>query len=102
MPIKREQCSGCVDNFYNGNNPLGVTRCWHAKDGKMVTRYRIGTWTRPDTKYAFTQMRVPSCYREKGYSFYTALPNFVKREDVIGMSRKRKAAPTSETPKDRG
>jgi hypothetical protein len=54
------------------------------KSAKMVTRYRIGTWTRPTEPGAFERVKVYECRREKGYSLYTALPDFVKPEDVRG------------------
>ncbi len=35
---KLKYCAGCRDNFYNGNNGLGIKRCWHLKDAKVVFR----------------------------------------------------------------
>ena len=32
------QCSGCRDNFYNGNNDLGVKECWMFKDAVVVDK----------------------------------------------------------------
>ena len=88
--IRLEQCRGCTDDFYNGRvNIGGGTRCWSAKDGRMGTRYRIGTWTAPTEKFAFTEVRVPSCYHSRGYAYYASLPDFVKREDVVRITRKR-------------
>lgn len=79
---KLRHCVGCEDNFYNGNNPMGVQRCWALKAMKIETRYQIGTWTTPDSKGAFTQVKVPTCYHAKGLHYYRALPSFVKPEDV--------------------
>lgn len=80
--IKIEACSGCRDDFYNGSRGMNG-RCWHAKTGHMVTRYRIGTWTTPTTPRAFAEVRVPSCYHQQGAHFYDRLPDFVKRADVV-------------------
>lgn len=75
-------CQGCEDNFYNGNNPLGVKQCWMLKSAKLVTRFKTGTWTQPTEKGAFTEVMVPNCYHAKGQHFYDRLPDFVKKEDV--------------------
>lgn len=81
---KLRHCVGCRDNFYNDNNPMGVKRCWGLKTAKLVTRYRIGTWTQPTQKGAFTEERKFNCYHyNSGYHFYEKLPDFVKREDVL-------------------
>lgn len=85
--ITLEQCRSCEDDFYNDKNPIGVKRCWHAKSGEMVTRYRIGTWTQPTQPGAFTEVRVPSCCHQKGYALYKRLPDFVKLKDVIRPKR---------------
>lgn len=62
-------CRGCVDDFYNGHNPLGVKECWSLKTAKMVTRFRLDVWTKPLTPGAYTEVRVPDCYRQKGVVF---------------------------------
>jgi len=67
--IDIKHCQGCVDDFYNGNNEIGVTRCWSLKTAVLVTRYRIGVWTMPLSPGAFREMRVPNCYRAQGYAF---------------------------------
>ena len=80
--ITLEQCRGCEDDFYNGNNPLGIQRCWSAATGEIVKRYAIGTWTMPASPGAFTEVEVPNCYRRKGEHYYRELPYFVKQSDV--------------------
>ncbi len=85
IPLAR--CSGCRDDFYNRKNPLGVSRCWFAKTGRMVKRYATGTWTMPASKGAFTEVRVPSCYNRTGTHYTDRLPHFVKAEDVIRSKR---------------
>lgn len=85
--IAIDKCHGCRNDFYNGKNPLGVKRCWSAEKGKMVTRYRIGTWTQPGSPGAFTEVRVPDCYHQTGQHFYKQVPDFVKADDIVRRKR---------------
>lgn len=86
--ITIEQCRGCRNDFYNvPGNALSGDRCWSAKDGKIVTRYRIGIHTQPDQKGAFTKVTVPNCYRGQGVAFYEKLPDFVKPSDLNRAKR---------------
>jgi hypothetical protein len=36
MDSKLKYCTGCRDDFYNGHNELGVTRCWHMASAMVV------------------------------------------------------------------
>jgi len=74
--VNDKHCRGCIDDFYNDRNPLGVKKCWMLDDAKVVTRYSIGTWTSPTQSGAFTKVSVPNCYREKGTHFQDRLPEF--------------------------
>lgn len=78
--MDKTNCRGCVDDVYNGGL---ADECWSFKRAQIVTRYRTGIWTLPDSKGAFVEMRVPTCYRQKGYSFSDRLPDFVRAENVI-------------------
>lgn len=40
MSDKRKYCAGCRNNFYNGNNDLGVAQCWSLEEAK-VGMYRM-------------------------------------------------------------
>jgi len=65
---KLEMCVGCEDNFYNGNNPYGVSRCWHFTDAKVKMRKQVGMndvppWTHQPV------IKTLSCYHKKGYVF---------------------------------
>src|ERR1043166_2205618 len=71
---KLKHCRGCRDNFYNGNNPMGVQRCWMLKTAKMVKRYRIGTWTVPTEPGAFTEVKGLSCFHRDGEHYNEKLP----------------------------
>lgn len=35
---EKAMCSGCRDDFYNGNNGLGVSECWSFKDAKVCDK----------------------------------------------------------------
>jgi hypothetical protein len=87
MTITLRQCQSCRNDFYNGHNELGVKRCWSAKDGKIVVRYRIGVHTLPTQPGAFTKVKVPDCYHCDGYEFYQSLPTFVRARDVVRSKR---------------
>lgn len=89
--ITREQCRGCNDDFYNGRTNIGGDdRCWSAKGGRMAKRYAIGTWTAPTVPFAFTEVRVPSCYRQKGTHYTDKLPDFVKLSEVASRPTGKK------------
>lgn len=75
MANDKSKCVGCVDDFYNDKNPLGVKQCWSLDQAQLVTRYRIGTWTKPTEPRAFTEVEVYDCRREKGASLYHRLPS---------------------------
>ena len=68
-------CAGCRDNFYNGNNPLGVKRCWSLDTAKVVTRYRLAWWTAPTVPGAFQKVTTHSCWSAPGqFAQYEHLP----------------------------
>lgn len=80
MAKSRAMCSGCRNNFYNGNNDIGVKECWSFKSAKVVTRMRVGTWQPPP--YIWNPQKVLSCYHESGASF-------IERSDSRVQMRKR-------------
>jgi hypothetical protein len=83
--IPREACRGCYDDFYNKTDGA---RCWSAKDGRMMTRYRIHFMTAPTEPGAFTKVKAPSCYRQvNSYVYRDALPSFVKASDLNRAKR---------------
>ena len=61
--------------------------CWSRDTGKVIVRYRIGTWTAPTEKGAFTKVRVPSCFHAQGFSFRNELPSFVRASDLNRAKR---------------
>jgi len=64
---KRRRCVGCHDNFYNGNNPLGVAECWSLKDAKVVWKKevpisQVPPWTQKARRFL-------NCYHQTGYVY---------------------------------
>ena len=57
-----QDCSGCHNNFYNGNNSLGVTQCWSLATARMVKKLDIHVDQRPPYKGIKPTLR-PSCYK---------------------------------------
>lgn len=73
MTKSQQHCGGCHNDFYNRDG----NTCWSLKDAKVVTRYRLGWWTTPDTSGAFTKIKTYDCHHEPGQSaFYKKLPYF--------------------------
>lgn len=64
---KRKYCNGCRNNFYNGNNDLGVEECWSLRDAKVVWKKRVPIHQRPP--WTQKAIRVLSCYHKSGYVF---------------------------------
>jgi len=64
---KLDMCSGCRNNFYNGNNSLGVKECWLLKNAKVVKKKRVGIYQLPPWTQA--PIKVLSCYHQDKYVF---------------------------------
>lgn len=63
----KSRCAGCRNDFYNGNNNLGVKECWSLKDAKVILRKRvhrdqIPPWNQKAEKF-------PDCYNQAGFVF---------------------------------
>ncbi len=68
-------CSGCRDDFYNDQNPLGVKRCWSLKTAQVVERLRIGWWTQQDSAKNFKRVTTLDCHYAPGrYAHVKELP----------------------------
>ena len=63
--MDRKYCRGCRNNFYNGNNSLGVQECWHFKTAKVVWRIPIGHWE-PPPYLNKKKVRVANCWHGEG------------------------------------
>ena len=70
-----EFCQACTDNFYNGNNPLGVNHCLSLKSARVVKRWRLHWWTAPTVPGALVEVKTYNCHHEPGrYAFSKELP----------------------------
>lgn len=58
-------CSNCDNNFYNGNNPLGIKECWSKSSAKIVDRIPIGINESPPYKNR-EPVKVLDCYHTQG------------------------------------
>lgn len=65
---KKQMCVGCRNNFYNGNNNLGVTECWNFPTAKIVSRKKVGLWDTPPWEHQ-PVVKTLSCHHEQGYVF---------------------------------
>ncbi len=60
-------CSGCEDNFYNGNNPHGTKECWKFKGAKIIPRKEVHINQVPPWNQK-PELRM-NCYRKKQYCY---------------------------------
>ena len=58
-------CVGCYENFYNGNNTVGVKECWNLESAKLVMKKKVGIDDVPPWNH--TPIKCLSCYHETGY-----------------------------------
>lgn len=65
--LKKSNCAGCENNFYNGGNPYNVAECWSFKTAILIKRKRVHINQSPPWMQKPTLM--PSCYNEKQYMF---------------------------------
>ena len=100
MPLtkteKRKLCSGCRQDFYNGNNNMGIGECWNLKTAKLVKRYKIYWWTPMDKASNFKEVKVLSCYSDlengHGYAYLTNIPTHLRKEwEQLQRTKKNKA-----------
>lgn len=64
--IRKSDCSGCRNDFYNDHNPLGVKECWSFKDAKLEKRILIHVDRVPPYKGEKPTLR-PTCYKMDRY-----------------------------------
>jgi len=60
-------CSGCRNDFYNGNNELGITKCWGLEGAKVIKRKKVHISQVPPWKQKARLF--PSCYHQAQYVF---------------------------------
>ncbi len=80
---KLDMCRGCRQHFYNGNNQLGIDRCWNLKSAKVVQAFRIGWHSPCNIRNNYREVTTLSCHTSPGnYADYTfeQLPRNVQDE----------------------
>jgi hypothetical protein len=81
MKKSKALCVGCRDDFYNGQNPMGVKECWGYATAKVVQRFRLGWWITPDTPGAFEKVTTLSCHHAPGrYAHFERLPDCARKK----------------------
>lgn len=87
MAGDRKYCAGCRDDYYNGAVEGG---CWSLKNAEVVVRLRLGWWTQPTSRSAFTKVKTNSCHRAPGkYAHYEQLPEHLMTASERARARKR-------------
>lgn len=77
--MQLKHCQGCRDNFYNGNNDLGVSQCWaFDPKKKLTTQYELSVHTPMNIKCAYLKVRKPPCYHQTGYILLREIPDYAK------------------------
>ena len=64
---KLRHCAGCEQNFYNGNNPLGVQECWSLDGAKLIWRKEVHIDQRPPWNQKARMFM--SCFQRRRYVF---------------------------------
>jgi hypothetical protein len=65
--MDKKHCVGCRENFYNGNNSLGIQECWMLKSAKLILRKAVHRDQRAPWNQTATEK--PSCYRSQDYIY---------------------------------
>lgn len=65
--MDRKHCSGCRNNFYNGNNDLGVQQCLSLKNAKLIMRKEVHIDQVPPWKQK--AQKFPDCYSKARFVY---------------------------------
>ncbi len=65
--MDKKFCLGCRNDFYNGNNHLGVELCWSLLGAKRVKRKEVHINQRPPWKQK--AQLLPSCFSRPQYVY---------------------------------
>jgi hypothetical protein len=63
---KLKLCGGCHNNFYNGNNPYGINRCWSLASAEPARRKFVHLDDVPPWEHQPVEDTL-SCHRRRGY-----------------------------------
>jgi hypothetical protein len=61
--LEVKHCDGCIDDFYNGHNDIGVSFCWNRTTAKLEPRFLIHIDAMPPYRNIKPSLR-PTCYRQ--------------------------------------
>lgn len=61
-----DRCGGCENNFYNGNNPYGVKRCW-SFDAAKVEKFLLIQVDQAPPYDRESLKDIPTCYKRKRF-----------------------------------
>jgi hypothetical protein len=64
---KLKRCIGCEQNFYNGNNDLGVEECWNLKNATLMLKKEVCINQVPPWNQAPREFL--SCFQRKGFIY---------------------------------
>ncbi len=76
--IEKKDCLGCIDDYYNGKNTIGVTECWMFKDAEIVSKFRLHRDSSMNNRNNYQEVQKPKCYREKNFVFLGQIPEYAK------------------------
>lgn len=66
--MTKKDCVGCENNFYNGNNDLGVSECWSFdKKKKLISRKPVHIDDKPP--WLNKPEKHPDCYHKRRWLF---------------------------------
>jgi len=60
-------CYGCRNEFYNGNNELGVQACWSLEGAKRIKRKEVHINQQPPWNQKAKLL--PSCFHRSQYVY---------------------------------
>ena len=88
--MDKKHCAGCCDNFYNGNNDLGVKVCWMLKSAARIRRVRVHVDQRPP--WTAAPELLPNCYTKDRFVFFKAGDPILKAANELKPHKKTKTA----------
>ena len=65
---KKQLCSGCYNNFYNGNNGYNISDCWSLKKAKVCMRKEVHINDIPPWEHQRV-FKTLSCYRKPKFVY---------------------------------
>ena len=68
--VAKKDCVGCRQNFYNGNNELGIQTCWNLPTATWVKVQEVPMSQPPPYRQPVEYK--PSCYRMPGFAYIEA------------------------------